>query len=65
MMLTPILLALSLSVMDGHYPAGMGETPNPDHSEDRPVVVELFTSRGCRLAWRQTGALASWPRARV
>jgi hypothetical protein len=25
----------------------MGETPNPDHSEDRPVVVELFTSQGC------------------
>lgn len=47
MMLTPILLALTLTDACSLYPAGIGETPNPDHSEDRPVVVELFTSQGC------------------
>ncbi|AZU02720.1 hypothetical protein X907_0170 [Glycocaulis alkaliphilus] len=47
MMMIPALLALSLIAADVHYPAGIGETPNPDHSEDRPVVVELFTSQGC------------------
>lgn len=47
MMLISTLLALSLTVADGHYPAGIGESPNPDHSEETPVVVELFTSQGC------------------
>jgi hypothetical protein len=47
MMLISTFLALSLTATDGHYPAGLGETHNPDHSEERPVVVELFTSQGC------------------
>lgn len=47
MMLTSTLLALSLNISAGFYPAGLGETPNPAHSEETPVVIELFTSQGC------------------
>lgn len=62
MMLIPILLAASLNASAGFYPAGLGETPNPDHSEDSPVVIELFTSQGCPPcveANRRFGELAS------
>lgn len=47
MMLISALLALTLTDACGSYPAGIGEPPNPDHSEEQPVVVELFTSQGC------------------
>ncbi|KPP82086.1 MAG: hypothetical protein HLUCCA04_04990 [Oceanicaulis sp. HLUCCA04] len=47
MMLISTLLASALALADSRYPAGIGESPNPDHSEERPVVVELFTSQGC------------------
>ncbi|WP_429912944.1 DUF1223 domain-containing protein [Glycocaulis sp.] len=47
MMMIPALLAFALTDACASYPAGIGEAPNPDHTEDTPVVVELFTSQGC------------------